>query len=286
MDFKARYEELGRKWEENYTAYLEKTSLKEADPDFQEAVYYSLKAGGKRLRPVMCLEMAEMTGLEFDAAMKLATGIECMHTYSLVHDDLPAMDNDDFRRGIPSSHKKYGEDVAILVGDALQNLSFELIASARGGEHLLHYFCMMTGAAGLISGQYMDMKSTQDAADSFINNMHKRKTGYLIAASIVLPCIFQKPHLDYSGMEDWGIQTGLLFQIVDDILDATSPSEKLGKTAGKDEAQNKLTYIRSYGLEKSGQMAKELAATLSSFPSFQKSIFFKGLPSFILSRNS
>jgi geranylgeranyl pyrophosphate synthase len=286
MDIKSRYESTKKKWDNHYSSYLDNTSLKHSPLDFREAVLYSLNAGGKRVRPVILLEMAELLGVEFSAAMKMATGVECLHTYSLVHDDLPAMDNDDFRRGIPTSHKKFGEDVAILVGDALQSLSFELLAQAKGGDTVCEYFAKVTGPSGLISGQYLDMKSNNQTSAEYIENMHCLKTGKLLSACVVLPYIHRYPDKDYSEIEIWGKELGHLFQIVDDILDVTSTGEQLGKTPGKDASQNKLTYVQFYGLEKSKQLADELVVKLKEDPFFKTSTFFHRLPEFIRSRNS
>ncbi|MDH4262658.1 MAG: polyprenyl synthetase family protein [Spirochaetia bacterium] len=286
MYFKARYETLKKTWDDHYFECLGKTSLSKAPADFKDAVYYSLQAGGKRLRPVICLEMSEIYGVEFEAAIKLATALECLHTYSLIHDDLPSMDNDDLRRGMPTSHKKFGEDVAILAGDALQSLSFELVASARGGDHLTEYFAYMVGCAGLIGGQYMDIKTTDDHASDYMEEMHRKKTGYLLALSMVLPFIYQKPDISYVEIEKWGINLGVLFQIVDDILDHTSSKEKLGKSTGKDMAQNKLTYVKIYGIEKSKIMAGLLSESLKNFSQFNTSPFFQNLPLYVLNRES
>jgi len=286
MQFKTRYEFLRETWETNYLDCLNKTSLAKAPGAFKDATLYSLQAGGKRLRPVIVLEMAEIAGVDFDAAMKLATAVECLHTYSLIHDDLPAMDNDDLRRGLPTSHKKFGEDVAILAGDALQSLSFELIASARGGDHLVEYFSNRVGAAGLIAGQFMDIKAQPENDGHYMEQMHKRKTGYLLAASLVLPYIFQKPEINFDDIETWGENLGILFQIVDDILDHTSSAEKLGKSIGKDLAQNKLTYVNVYGIEKSRIMAGLLAESLKNFSHFNSSPFFQSLPVFVLNRDT
>jgi geranylgeranyl pyrophosphate synthase len=286
MPFKTRYEFLKKTWNENYLDCIKKTSLSKAPIEFQEAVLYSLQAGGKRLRPVICLEMAEISGVEFDSAMKLATAVECLHTYSLIHDDLPAMDNDDLRRGLPTSHKKFGEDVAILAGDALQSLSFELIASARGGDHLIEYFADMVGSSGLIAGQYMDIKAVADHGSEYMEEMHRKKTGFLLALCLVLPFIYQKPQAGYGEIEKWGVNLGVLFQIVDDILDQTSSKEKLGKSTGKDLAQNKLTYVKIYGIEKSRIMAGLLAESLKNFSHFNSSPFLQSLPEFVLNRET
>lgn len=284
MHFKSRYDTLRNSWEENYLDLLNSSSLKLAPPEFREATLYSLQAGGKRLRPVITLEMAEMCGVEFDTAMKLATAIECLHTYTLIHDDLPAMDNDDLRRGLPTSHKKFGEDVAILAGDALQTLCFELLASANGGDHLIGYFARMVGGSGLIAGQYLDIKGALQDSPVYMEEMHRKKTGYLLALCLVIPFIYKKPEADYQEIEAWGLNLGILFQIVDDILDATSSREQLGKSAGKDSAQNKLTYVSLHGIEKSRIMAGILSESLSNFNHFKSSLFFQSLPAFVLNR--
>jgi len=285
MHFKSRYESLKKKWDENYLECLNQSSFCDAPSGIKEAILYSLQAGGKRLRPVICLEMSEIAGVEFNSAMKLATAIECLHTYSLVHDDLPAMDDDDLRRGLPTSHIKFGEDVAILVGDALQSLAFELVSSSRGGDHLIEYFAKMSGSSGLVAGQYLDIKGSMNNSAEYMEEMHKKKTGYLLAASLVLPFIFQKPDISRHEIEKWGMQLGILFQITDDILDHTSSREKLGKSIGKDMAQNKLTYVQLYGIEKSRIMAGLLAESLKNASFFNVSPFFQALPAYVLHRD-
>lgn len=290
MDFQSRLVQLKKTWEDNYQATLDKSSLCQAHPRFREAALYSLNVGGKRLRPVMCLEMAEKKSLATEDAMALATAIECLHTYSLIHDDLPAMDNDDFRRGQPTNHKVFGEATAILAGDALLTLSFELISALGGGDHLVHYFSQKVGAAGLISGQFMDIQSAGNETAEYMTETHCKKTGYLLSASMVLPYIYKNSKADYSQIEQWGMDIGVLFQIVDDILDYTSTSQELGKTAGKDELQEKLTYVRFHGIDKAKELAVNLANELSekrqSLAEIRDSIFFTELPFYILNRKA
>jgi len=275
--------ELRSRFERDFFSCLRKTSLKSAPPLLQEAVYYALAGKNKRLRPVLALESARLGGLNDAKALHLAAGLECLHTYSLVHDDLPAMDDDDLRRGQPSCHKKYGEWVAILVGDLLQSLSFELLAGSAPSPQAMRYYARAIGAQGMVSGQFLDM----DANHASTLRLHRLKTGKLIEASIVLPFLIHENKIRLPVMR-WARGLGLLFQITDDLLDATESSATLGKTAGKDAAQNKKTIVAALGLKTATRRAAELAAALenSAKQIFRESQLFALLPGFLLNRRS
>lgn len=232
------------------------------------AMRYSLLAGGKRVRPALVLESYLACGGDVpDLAMPAATAIECMHTYSLIHDDLPCMDDDDLRRGMPTCHKKFDEATAILAGDALQSMSFGLLANADWGASLartlINKLALAAGCQGMVGGQMMDMleeSSTVKASDILaVERIHIHKTGALICwcceAGALLAgadCRMQDACARY------GKAVGLLFQIADDILDATGTSESLGKSAGKDADQHKATYVSILGLERARELAKEM----------------------------
>ncbi len=233
------------------------------------AVRYSLFAGGKRIRPVLVLAAGEAVGGVRDEIMPLACAVEMIHTYSLVHDDLPAMDDDDLRRGKPTSHKVFGEAVAILAGDALLTRAFHLLAEMPPGwdetrirrrvqaAAVLGEAC---GTTGLIGGQVMDLESEGRAIDAAaLETLHRAKTGALLSASVRGGAILGgAEEADLTLLTRYAAAIGLAFQVVDDILDTTEEAEQLGKTAGKDEAAGKATYVSLHGLER----AREMAATL------------------------
>jgi len=238
--------------------------------DLQEAVRYSLTAKAKRIRPLLVIAIFLLYRSEhdIDQILPLAAAIEMIHTYSLIHDDLPAMDNDDFRRGMPTCHKKFGEDTAILAGDTLNTYAWELLA-----QELPNYFnpdlvlkCIQllaqhTGLTGMIGGQMMDIYAKPaNFNQTYLTTMHNLKTGALLTASVTLPSVLLAiPESDFCHLRAYGHAIGLLFQVTDDILDVISSTEVLGKTVGKDQAQQKLTYTSLLGVEGAQQMAQELA---------------------------
>lgn len=227
-----------------------------------EAMYYSISAGGKRLRPLIFLSVSEELTEKIKDLLPAALSIEMIHTYSLIHDDLPAMDNDDLRRGKPTLHKKYDETVAILAGDALFAYAIEVFLKTKVKEkHLIEGLKQLISAAGMdgmVVGQFVDTKNQFYKQDEkTLKFIHTKKTAELIKVSFSLPAILLGCDKKIvSDFEKLGIHSGLLFQIVDDILDYTTPSTILGKTAGKDKKQNKLTYVSLYGLEKAKEYAK------------------------------
>jgi geranylgeranyl diphosphate synthase type II len=233
------------------------------------AVRYSLFAGGKRVRPMLVLAAGEAAGGAEAELMPLACAVEMIHTYSLIHDDLPAMDNDDLRRGKPTSHKVFGEAIAILAGDALLTRAFHLMAEApndwsgdrwRRRLEAITILGQAAGTSGLIGGQVMDLESEgQDISAESLECLHRAKTGALLAACVRGGAILGgAPLPERDLLNRYAHAIGLAFQIVDDVLDATEGAEQLGKTAGKDAAQKKATYVRLHGLERARGMAEAL----------------------------
>jgi len=229
------------------------------------AMRYSLFAGGKRMRPALCLAAAEACGGRDAAAMPLACAVECIHTYSLVHDDLPAMDNDDYRRGKLTSHKVFGEGIAVLAGDALLTQAFEIAARAKAWPRYSHQtlFRELATAAGsrqLIAGQVADLEAEgKRIGASELRYIHERKTSALLCCSVRLGGMSANcTAAQLNALTRFGYHVGLAFQVIDDILDVTQTSEKLGKTAGKDTQAQKATYPAIVGLEKSRRIAAQL----------------------------
>ncbi len=231
------------------------------------AMRYSLLAGGKRLRPALVLAAGESFGADTDDLMPAACAIEMIHTYSLIHDDLPAMDNDDLRRGRPTCHKAFGEAVAILAGDALLTQAFRVLAAdvpKRDAERQVRVIREVANAAGtvdaLIGGQMADIESEGQTVDgSMLEYIHRSKTGAMISASVVIGgTVAGANEGQIEKLREYGRRIGLAFQIADDILDVTSTSEELGKTPGKDEAANKATYPAIHGIAASQERARQL----------------------------
>ncbi|HKS38263.1 MAG TPA: farnesyl diphosphate synthase [Verrucomicrobiae bacterium] len=230
-----------------------------------KAMRYSLFAGGKRMRPVLCLAAAEACGGSLEDAMPLACAIECIHTYSLIHDDLPAMDDDDYRRGKPTNHKVFGEGIAILAGDALLTQAFEIVAKCQGWPRYSHrnIILEMAHAAGslqLIAGQVADLEGEgKKISAGELKYIHERKTSALLCGSVRLGGMSANcTGARLKALTVFGYNVGLAFQIIDDILDITQTSEQLGKTAGKDTAARKATYPAIVGLEESRKIAQRL----------------------------
>ena len=235
-------------------------------PSIHTAMRYSVFAGGKRIRPILCLESARIFETEVSPALYPGCAIEFIHTYSLIHDDLPALDNDDLRRGKPTSHKKFGEATAILAGDALLTLAFETIAAAPvAAERRVRMVTEIAAAAGtvrgMVGGQVADLEAEgKPVSPEMLEYIHRSKTAALIRASITSGATCAgAPVDDVARLRRFGETIGWAFQVTDDILDVEESSAALGKTAGKDIAQQKATYPAVYGLERSHQIAKELA---------------------------
>lgn len=262
QEFASRFEDfLGRE----VIPWIERETV----PEVSNPVIYSLSAGGKRLRPVLCLLAA---GIEPDGesrpAWQTAAAIECIHTYSLIHDDLPAMDNDDLRRGKPSCHKQFSEWAAILAGDALNTFAFELIAGTGHQEipRMVTVLARAAGMAGMVGGQALDLDAEKNRGrartEDTLRAIHNRKTGAMFRASMELGAL-ASGHKDTKAFREYGEKLGELFQVSDDLIDEISTSETLGKTAGKDRAAGKLTYPVLLGIEETRRLCERLAAEAS-----------------------
>jgi geranylgeranyl diphosphate synthase, type II len=243
-----------------------------------KAMRYSLFAGGKRLRPALCLAAAEACGGSIAPAMPLACALECIHTYSLIHDDLPAMDDDDLRRGKPTNHKVFGEGIAILAGDGLLTEAFAIAARCRGWPRystraIILELAEAAGSRQLIAGQVADLEGEgKRLSAAQLKYIHERKTSALLCCSVRLGGMSANASAaQLRALTDFGYNVGLAFQIIDDILDVTQTSEQLGKTAGKDTAAEKATYPSIVGMEKSRAIAAQL--TDRAFGALE---FFKG----------
>ena len=223
----------------------------------EEAMRYSLMAGGKRIRPVLALATARATARDEASVLPLAAATELIHTYSLIHDDLPAMDDDDLRRGRPTNHKVFGEDVAILAGDALYAEAFRHVVGHQVGEpaHVLAAVAELaaaTGVNGMVGGQWLDVAAAEQAD---LRQLHGLKTGRLIGASV--ECVLLVQGMDSTTFRTFADELGVLFQIVDDILDVTGTDSSLGKPQGSDERHGKRTYVSEFGLERARTLAAE-----------------------------
>ena len=244
-------------------AYLEQLrfSAEPATDGLEEAMRYSLLAGGKRIRPVLALATAHAVGMDTETVLPLAAALELIHTYSLIHDDLPAMDDDSLRRGRPTCHVRYGEDIAILAGDALYAEAIRLVLTEQHGDPARIIACLAeltaaSGVQGMVGGQYIDV--VQAGAD--LRRMHELKTGRLIGAAIVCVLLLTDENTSSTTLADFrafASELGVLFQIVDDILDVTGTDVALGKPQGSDERHGKVTYVSRYGLDGARAMAAE-----------------------------
>ncbi len=234
-------------------------------PSIHASMRYSVKAGGKRIRPVLCLETARMFTTQLEGAIQVGCAIEFIHTYSLIHDDLPSLDNDDLRRGKPTNHKVYGEAIAILAGDALLTLGFRTMAEAPlSAEQRVNIVAELGAAAGtlngMVGGQVADLEAEKKPIDAaMLEYIHRSKTAALIRGTIAAGAMAGgAAREDVERLRRFGEAIGWAFQVVDDILDVEESSTALGKTAGKDQAQQKTTYPALYGLEKSRAIAADL----------------------------
>jgi geranylgeranyl diphosphate synthase type II len=244
--------------------YLEKLhfSADSTTHGLEQAMRYSLLAPGKRIRPVLALATAAAVGLEPATVLPLAAALELIHAYSLIHDDLPAMDDDDMRRGLPTCHRAYGEDVAILAGDGLYAEAFALLLSEQRGEpaHVLaaaRELAVATGVRGMVGGQYIDVAGTAPDGPEGLRRLHELKTGRLIAASIecVLLLVGTLGAQTTTSFRAFAGELGVLFQIVDDVLDVTGSTQTLGKPQGSDERLGRRTYVSEFGLQGARQLA-------------------------------
>ena len=244
-------------------AELERLRFSEAESTagLEEAMRYSLLAGGKRVRPVLALATARALGAEPERFLPVASAIELIHTYSLIHDDLPAMDDDDLRRGQPTSHVKFGEDVAILAGDGLFAEAIPIFCEQPGDPArvlaALQELAAATGVGGMVGGQYVDVTGAERDAEG-LRALHALKTGRLIAAAVgIVLTLEDAPESETIPYRRFAGELGVLFQIVDDILDVIGSDEQLGKPHGSDERHGKLTYVSLFGLERARELAAE-----------------------------
>ena len=229
------------------------------------AMRYSLFAGGKRIRPLLCIAAAEVVAGSAPGVENAAIALELIHTYSLIHDDLPALDNDDLRRGRPTNHKVFGDAMAILAGDSLLTFAFEVLAKLEGigADRKVAIIAELATASGtvggMIGGQVYDIQGEgQKPTPELLDRIHRAKTGALLKASVRMGAIYAGADAQaLAALTDYGEHIGLAFQIVDDVLDVEQSSEQLGKTAGKDAAQHKITFPAVYGLTQSKHMAEE-----------------------------
>ena len=263
MDLKAYLRTRQRKIDRALDRYLPKANTKPAT--LHKAMRYSLFAGGKRLRPILCLAAAEACRGSVDNALPLACALECIHTYSLVHDDLPSMDNDDLRRGRPTCHKVFGDGIAILAGDALLTIAFEIVSRTKPARRyntsaLLREISVAAGSQKLIAGQVADLEAEgKEVKRDQLQFIHKNKTAAILKSSVRLGAMSANADArKLSAITRFGQRLGLAFQIVDDILDVTQTSEVLGKSAGKDLAAKKATYPAVIGLKESRAEARQL----------------------------
>jgi geranylgeranyl diphosphate synthase type II len=243
--------------------YLPKENLK--PPTIHKAMRYSVFAGGKRLRPILCLGAAEACDGQIENAMPLACALECIHTYSLVHDDLPSMDNDDFRRGRATCHKVFGDGIAVLAGDALLTIAFEIVSCAKpapryGLPVFLREIAVAAGSQKLIAGQVADLEAEgKTTTREQLRYIHENKTAAILATTVRLGAMSANATAkQMKAITKFGRALGLAFQIIDDVLDVTQTSEKLGKSAGKDIAAKKATYPAVIGLSQSRVEARRL----------------------------
>lgn len=260
-----------------------------------KAMRYSVSAGGKRIRPVLCVEAARLFSAHVNGAVDAGCALEFIHTYSLIHDDLPALDNDDLRRGKPTNHKVFGEAIAILAGDALLTLAFQTLASApiepaRRVRAIMEVSAAAGTVNGMVGGQVADIEAERKPVDEKgLEYIHRSKTAALIRASIVTGAIAGgASDEDVERLRRFGENIGWAFQVVDDILDVEESSAALGKTAGKDQAQQKATYPSLYGLEKSRQIASELSsrAVRELDPYGERGANLRALGEFLVARRS
>ncbi len=261
-----------------------------------KAMRYSLFAGGKRVRPILCLAATESLGLDSGPFLPVACGLECIHTYSLIHDDLPAMDNDEMRRGKPTNHVVFGEAEAILAGDGLLTFAFELFSNPELSEYvtdgerlrLIHTIARAAGSLGMVGGQAVDIVSEgKPISFEMLRFIHSHKTGALITASVQAGAILgQATQEQFQALTTYGQNIGLAFQIVDDLLNVVGTAEELGKATGSDAERQKATYPSFFGIEITRKKANEAVdnaiAALSGFDG--KADFLRGLANYILTR--
>lgn len=293
------FSEKLREYIEFTEANLKKYNMhcKETEPqkNLIEAMNYSLEAGGKRIRPVLVYAFCEALGGDYRKAAAPACAIEMIHTFSLIHDDLPAMDNDDYRRGKPSCHKAFGEAMAILAGDALSVLPFEIIAddeslTAEQKVNIISCLAKAVGKAGMIGGQVIDMENERrnDVDEANLRNMYRNKTGQLIAVSCVMGAVCAgADEKQLEAAADYAFRLGLAFQIIDDILDVTSTADVLGKPIGSDAEENKTTFVTLFGVEGAMEIADKITSEAMEYLElFENNDFLRQLTDMLLKRKN
>ena len=260
-----------------------------------DAMNYSISAGGKRIRPIILLEFCKMCGGNTKDALPFACALEMIHTYSLIHDDLPCMDNDDMRRGKPSCHKAFGEANALLAGDALLNMAFETMLSSDDSKvnpalklKAAHFIAKCSGADGMISGQVIDLENEgNDISEEVLIRLYKDKTAALLRAAAVSGAILTgADEKRIASADNYALNLGLAFQIIDDILDCIGDEATLGKPIGSDEKNNKKTFVSFHGIDGANKKAKELTdKALESLDCFENAEFIKELSLYLCDRN-
>jgi len=292
MDLKAHLDTRTKLIDRALDRFLPRATVKPRT--IHAAMRYSLFAGGKRLRPALTLAAAEACGGTAEHALPAACAVECIHTYSLIHDDLPCMDDDDLRRGRPTSHKVYGEGIAVLAGDALLTIAFEILAQARETARykmpaLIRELASASGSQWLIGGQVADLEGEgKKLRGPELKYIHRCKTAALLAASIRLGAMSANATpARLAALTTFGQCLGLAFQVIDDILDVTQTTEKLGKTAGKDVAATKATYPAIFGLDRSRAEARHLthAAHLALKPLGKNGATLRAFADYLLARD-
>ena len=289
LDVKKKLEEYNSKISSALIEHL--PSANDGQIDVVRAMKYSLSNGGKRLRPVLTLEFCKMCGGDIDAAMNYACAVEYVHTYSLIHDDLPCMDDDDMRRGNPSCHKMYGEAMALLAGDGLLTHAFEICASADlDAQKNSDAVCLLSqnaGVGGMIGGQVIDLKyEAGDPTISDILSVHKLKTGALISAACLLGCIAAgASNEQLSAASKYAYLIGTAFQIKDDLLDVQGDEAVLGKPVGSDAENDKTTYVTLVGVQKAQKDVEKLTAkAIEILNEFDDNEFMKALSEYLVNR--
>lgn len=294
-DFTAKLKQFSARFNDKLPALFAYPSGSEQQ--VSRAMFYSLSNGGKRLRPYLVCEVANLFGISEDISFPVAASLEMLHTYSLIHDDLPAMDNDDFRRGKPTCHKQFDEATAIIAGDGLLTYAFEVLSKAAiiSPETKLKLISLLAERAGafngMIAGQMLDLqtdKSPELSSEEIIKHIEEMKTGCLIAYAVQAGAIIGNASSEeYTALTTYARKIGIAFQISDDILDVIGDSALMGKTLGKDAKQGKLTFVSLYGLDNARQKAEKLITeakeSLQLFGS--KAADLKDLADFIISRN-
>lgn len=296
MEFYAQYDNTRRVVEESLTSFI---SGAENSPQkiIFDSMKYSLEAGGKRIRPVLLLETIKMMGGDCSAGIPFACAVEYIHTYSLIHDDLPAMDDDDLRRGKPTNHRVFGEAVAILAGDGLLNSAFEIMSgeilknNCVGSVKAMNVIASCAGVNGMIAGQIVDIESEgRSISYEELRYLHSKKTGALIKASVMAGAyIAGANEEELKAVERYSENIGLAFQITDDILDVTGNTSELGKNTGSDIQNDKSTYVSLFGIEKARLLAqdclKDAVESLGNFDS-QRRLFMEELARFVVMRKN